>query len=169
LQITGTIPTPTPTPTPAPTPPSLSAAPSKTSFLMNGKAVSVPEAYNVADNNYLQVRGIAALLNGTAAQFNVSWDGSYAVIETGKPYSGTSTPAKLAPTTNVRKSATQFKIDGSVVSYDNAYLIDGDTNYLQLREFAEKLNGTASQFNAYWDSALSSAVIEPGKPYTGVK
>jgi hypothetical protein len=53
--------------------------------------------------------------------------------------------------------------------YDNAYLIDGDTNYLQLREFAEKLNGTASQFNAYWDSALSSAVIEPGKPYTGVK
>jgi hypothetical protein len=164
--IAGTAPT---SAQPTPTPPALSAAPSKTAFLMNGKAVSVPEAYNVADNNYLQVRGIAALLNGTAAQFNVSWDGSYAVIETGKPYSGTSTPAALAPTTNVRKSATQFKIDGSVVSYDNAYLIDGATNYIQLREFAEKLNGTASQFNVYWDSSLKQAVIEPGNPYTGVK
>jgi hypothetical protein len=148
---------------------SLSASPSKTSFLMNGQAVSVPEAYNVEDNNYLQLRGIAALLNGTAAQFDVNWDGTYAVIETGKPYSGETNPATLADTTNVRKSNTQFKIDGAVVTFDKAYYIDGDTNYLQLREFAKKLNGTASRFNVYWDGELSSAVIEPGKPYTGVK
>jgi hypothetical protein len=154
----------------APTAPpteALSAKPSKTAFLMNGKAVSVPEAYNVADNNYLQLRGIAMLLNGTAAQFNVTWDGTYAVIETGKPYTGTTNPATLAPTTNVRKSSTKFKIDGYVVSFDKAYYIDGDTNYLQLREFAEKLSGTASQFDIYWDSTQSKAVIEPGKPYTG--
>ncbi len=50
-------------------------------------------------NNCLQLRGIAVLLNGTVAQFNVSWDGTYAVIETGKPYTGTAMPAKLAETT----------------------------------------------------------------------
>jgi hypothetical protein len=149
--------------------PALSASPSKTAFMMNGESVSVPEAYNVEDNNYLQLRGIAMLLNGTAAQFNVTWDGTYAVIETRKPYTGTANPATLALTTNVRKSNTQFKIDGKVVSFDKAYYIDGDTNYLQLREFAEKLNGTSSRFNVYWDSEQSKAVIEPGKPYTGVK
>jgi alpha-tubulin suppressor-like RCC1 family protein len=152
-----------------PTTPILSASPSKTSFLMNGQAVSVPEAYNVEDNNYLQLRGIATLLNGTAAQFDVTWDGTYAVIETGKPYSGTANPATLKDTTNVRRSTTQFKIDGAVVSFGKAYYIDGDTNYLQLREFAEKLTGMKSQFNVYWDGELSSAVIEPGKAYTGVK
>jgi len=135
--------------------------------MMNGQAVSVPEAYNVADNNYLQLRGIAVLLNGTAAQFDVSWDGTYAVIETGKPYTGTSNPATLKDTTNVRKSGTQFKLDGQIIAFEKAYLIDGDTNYLQLREFAEKLSGTESRFNVYWDEEAGQAVLEPGKAYTG--
>lgn len=147
----------------------LSAKPSKTAFMMNGQAASVPEAYNVAESNYLQLRGIAALLNSTVAQFDVTWDGTYAVIETGKPYTGTANPATLADTTDVRKSNTQFKIDGKLVSFDKAYYIDGDTNYLQLREFAEKLNGTGSQFNLYYDEAANQAFIEPGKAYTGVK
>jgi len=145
----------------------LTATPSSTAFTMSGRTVSVPEAYAINGNNYLQLRGIAALLNGTAAQFDVSWDGTYAVIETGKPYTGTATPATLAETTNVRKSTTQFKIDGTLVSFENAYYIDGDTNYLQLREFAEKLSATASKFNVYWDSTAGQAVIEPGTAYTG--
>jgi len=147
--------------------PTLTASPSETSFIMNGEAVSVPEAYLVNGNNYLQVRAIAALLDGTGAQFNVSWDGAYAVIETGKPYGGTANPATLAETSDVRESFTTFKIDGEVVGFDNAYLIDGDTNYLQLREFAEKLSGTESRFNVYWDEEAGQAVLEPGKAYTG--
>jgi len=147
----------------------LSAKPSKTVFVMNGETVSVPQAYNVNDNNYLQLRAIAVLLNGTEAQFNVSWDGKYAVIETGKPYVGEANAATLAPTTDVRKSSTKFKIDGELAEFEKAYLIDGDTNYLQLREFASKLTGTKSQFNIYYDEVLKQAVIEPGKPYTGVK
>ena len=143
------------------------AKPSKTTFVMNGKTVSVPEAYDVGGNNYLQLRGIAVLLNGTAAQFNVSWDGTYAVIATGEPYTGTASPATPSETSNVRKSWTQFKIDGKVVSFDNAYFIGGDTNYLQLREVASKLSGTASQFNVYWDAPRNQAFIVPGAAYTG--
>ena len=111
----------------------LTAIPSKTSFEMNGKPVSVPQAYNINDNNYLQLRGIAVLLNGTKAQFNVGWDGKYAVIETGKAYSGEANYAAMQTTTNVRQSNTSFKIDGKPVTFEKAYLIDGDTNYLQLR------------------------------------
>ena len=154
--------------TPPPPPPSLSATPSQTNFIMNGNPIAVPEAYSVNDNNYLQLRAIAALLNGTQAQFDVSWDGQYGVIETGKPFSGTTTSTTMRPTTDVRPSNTSFKIDGEVVTFERAYLIDGDTNYLQLREVAELLSGTSSQFNAYWDAGTSTAVIVPGVPYTGV-
>jgi len=147
----------------------LSATPSKTNFQMNGKSIDVPQAYNVKGNNYLQLRAIAELLNGTEAQFNVDWDGTYAVIETGKPFTGTTNPATLQDTTNVKVSTTEFKIDGQIVTFAKVYKIDGDTNYLQLREFAEKLRGTKSQFNVYWDEELKIAVIEPGKEYTGVK
>jgi hypothetical protein len=145
------------------------AKPSSTTFVMNGQVVSVPEAYDVnRGNNCLQLRAIAVLLNGTASQFNVSWDGTYAIIETGKPYTGTATPAKLAETTNVRKSNTKFSIDGSITSFDYAYFIDGSTNYLKLREVAAHLSGTSSQFNVYYDEVKKQAVIEPGKAYTGV-
>jgi hypothetical protein len=72
----------------------LTATPSDTSFMMNGVPVSVSEAYLLNDANYLQLRSIAVLLNGTAAQFNVTWDSDSgkAVIEPGKPYEGTAAP-----------------------------------------------------------------------------
>ena len=145
----------------------ITATPSQTSFVMNGKPVSVTAAYTINSTNYLQLRAIAAMLNGTAAQFDVGWDGQFAVIEPGKPYSGAITATKLQNTANVRQSTTKFKLDGKVFTFSDARLIDGDTNYLQLREFAQKLSGTASQFNVYWDGAAGQAVIQPGAAYTG--
>lgn len=47
-------------------------------------SISVTEAYTINETNYLQIRAIAAMLNGTAAQFNVGWDGQFAVIEPSK-------------------------------------------------------------------------------------
>jgi len=145
----------------------LIAMPSTTSFVMDNKPISIKQAYVVNGNNYLQLRAIAELLNGTKSQFNVYWDGKYAVIETGKPYNGTANPASLSITSDVKKSSTAFKLDDKIITFENVYLIDGGTNYLQLREFASKLKGTASQFNVYWDSKASQAVIVPGAEYTG--
>lgn len=142
------------------------AIPSKTDFMMDGKPVSVTTAYSINDTNYLQLRAIAVMLNGTSAQFDVGWDGQYAVIETGKPYSGTITNTNTQNTTNVRISNTKFMLNGKAFTFLDARLIDGDTNYIQLREFAQKLSGTASQFNVYWDSTASKAVIQPGVAYT---
>lgn len=144
------------------------AEPSKTNFVMNGKPVSVTAAYMITGNNYLQLRAIAVMLNGTSAQFEISMDGQYVVIEPGKPYSGTVTQTKLQNTTDVRSSNTKFKMNGNVITFSDARLIDGSTNYIQLREFAQKLSGTKSQFNVYWDSAAGQAVIQPGVAYTGV-
>ena len=156
----------TPAPVTPPTP-AVTAAPSKTSFVLNSKPVSVTAAYTINSTNYLQLRAIAAILSGTTAQFDVGWDGQYAVIEPGKPYSSAVTQTKLQNTANVRQSGTKFKMNGEVFTFTDARLIDGDTNYLQLREFAQKLSGTASQFNVYWDSGAGQAVIQPGVAYTG--
>lgn len=144
------------------------AEPSKTNFVMNGKSVSITAAYMINGNNYLQLRAIAAMLKGTSAQFDISMDGQYAIIEPGKPYSGTITQTRLKNTTDVRPSNTKFKMNGKVITFSDARLIDGSTNYIQLREFAQKLSGTKSQFNVYWDSAAGQAVIQPGVAYTGV-
>lgn len=150
------------------TPPvTVTAEPSQTRFVMDGKPVSVTAAYTINGTNYLQIRAIAAMLNGTAAQFDVGYDGQYAVIEPGKPFSGTVTATKLQKTTDVQKSGTKFKMNGEVFTFSDARLIDGGTNYIQLREFAQKLSGTASQFNVYWDDTARQAVIQPGVPYTG--
>lgn len=153
------------------------AAPSKNDFVVKGKGVDtvmdapqvVKQAYSINQTNYLQLRAIATLLNRTEAQFNIGWDGKYAVIETGKPFTGTVTGSKMKTTKNVRNSATKFKLGSEVFSFSDARLINGDTNYIQLREFAQKLSGTASQFNVYWDTALNQAIIQPGAPYTGTK
>lgn len=64
-------------------------------------------------------------------------------------------------------SQAKFVLDGKEVSLDSAYLID-ESNYLQLRSVAKLLSGTESQFNVYWDDKLLQAVIETGKPYTGI-
>jgi len=145
----------------------ITATPSKTNFVINGQPVSVTAAYTISGTNYLQLRAIAAMLNGTTAQFDVGWDGQYAVIEPGKPYSGTVTEVKLQNTTNLRQSDTKFKMNGEIFTFADARLIGGDTNYLQLREFAQKMGSTASKFNVYWDSKAGQAVIEPGAVYTG--
>jgi len=147
----------------------LVATPSETSFAMNGVPIVISQAYDINDNNYLQLRAIAVLLNGTEAQFNVSWDETYVIIETGKPYTENANPAALETTSDVKPSNALFKIDDDVVTFNKAYLIDGDTNYLQLREVAEKLSGTKSQFNVYWNDELEQAVIETGVAYTGTK
>lgn len=154
----------------------VSASPSKTDFVVKGigkdakeTPKSVTQAYNINNTNYLQLRAIATLLNGTDAQFNVGWDGQYAVIEPGKAFTGTVTGSKMQTTKYVRPSATKFKFNGEVFSFADARLINGDTNYIQLREFAQKLSGTASQFNVYWDSAAGKVVVQPGSAYTGTK
>lgn len=152
------------------------ASPSKTDFVVKGIGKDAKEtpkpitqAYTINNTNYLQLRAIATLLNKTDAQFNIGWDGQYAVIEPGKAFTGTVTGSKMQTTKYVRTSGTKFKLNGEVFSFADARLINGDTNYIQLREFAQKLAGTASQFNVYWDSVSGKVVVQPGAAYTGIK
>lgn len=145
-----------------------------TEFLVNGELKSV-HAYLINGTNYLQLRGLAAILSGTSAQFDVTWDDvySYPGIETGKPYTGSQESYQMLRETEGYNNGEGFWIyrDGELMGslYDVWYIRDpAEHNYVGIRSFAKWLNGTASQFNVYWDDALQKVVIEPGAYYTGV-
>jgi len=145
-----------------------------TQFLVNGELKSV-HAYLINGTNYLQLRGLAAILSGTSAQFDVTWDSiySYPGIETGKPYTGAEESYQLLQVTEGYNNGEGFWIyrDGELRGdfYDVWFIRDpAEHYYVGLRAFAQWVNDTASQFNVYWDEALQKVVIEPGAYYTGV-
>lgn len=92
------------------------AMPSQTTFVMDGKEVSLNSAYAIDGSNYLQLRSVAELLSGTKSQFNVYWDNDLrqAVIETGKPYTGTA-PAEVTQP----DSPQSYKV-GDMITLANA-------------------------------------------------
>lgn len=137
-------------------------------FVIDGKPVKTVATYKLYGQDYLQLRTVAALLNGTKSQFDVGWDGQYATIEPGKAYSGTVTDVKLQSTADVRVSNSKFKLNDVVFSFWDGKLIGGDTNYIQLSELGFRLNGTASQFNVFKDEKTGNIIIKTGVAYRGI-
>ena len=112
--------------------------------------------------NYIKLRDLAMLLNGTAAQFQVGWDGSIAIT------------TKTAYTPNGSEGSTPYwgdrgytendavtTVDGAVAELSSFVLHDdvgGGYAYYQLRDLARLLG-----FNVGWNG--SSIFVETDKPY----
>lgn len=141
------------------------------SILVDGQAVAF-DAYalrdeNGNDTNYLKLRDVAHVLNGSAAQFDVGWDahsGSIS-IATGTAYASP----------NGSEMSTPFSGDQSYTENTSAILINGtktdlsaitltDANggaytYFKLRDLGQSLG-----FGVDWDAASGSIVIDTAKP-----
>ena len=100
------------------------------------------EIYNIGGYNYFKLRDIAALLNGTAAQFSVDYDPQYGmvILRSGEPYAVQ--PGDLV--TGVDRSASALPtlqgitLNGESVEFENVYNIGGN-NFIRLREMGEAL------------------------------
>jgi uncharacterized protein YkwD len=97
--------------------------------------------YSIADNNFVKLRDIASLLNGTSAQVNIDYADGTASITTGKAYSkpdGT----ELKPIGSSAKTAvptdTRLVVNGSPVTNVTVYMID-DNNWLKVRDLGQTL------------------------------
>lgn len=143
----------------------MTATPIKANFVVDDNAAVKQSVYTIEGSNYLDLRSLATLLNGTSSQFNVVRDGKYENIETGKPYTGTVKSTSLKKTTNLMKSTTEFKIDGKVIAINNSVSIKDKGDYLKISEVAKRFSGTAAQFDFY--ASKGQLVIRTGKPYTG--
>ena len=155
------IPAPAPTPTPPPTP-QLTASPTSSTVLINGKSVSF-DAYNINDNNYFKLRDIAYALSGSGKQFEVTWDGANNAINltSGQPYTpvGGEMAGKGAGNKTPVPTTSTIYLDGKQITL-TAYNID-DNNYFKLRDI-----GAAFNFGVDWDGANNTIIIDTSKGYT---
>lgn len=118
------------------------ANPTNDTLYVDGK-LQTPSIYKINDSNYFKIRDIAALLNGSARQFEVGYDeatGSVTVT-TGRAY--TVTGAEL---TGSESTKTQPAVPSGSTIYVNGqkldltvYNIDG-FNYFKLRDLGQALD-----------------------------
>ena len=161
---------PEPTTPPAETIPASGTAKASTQAVeVDGKKVEF-QMYALLDangnsTNYVKLRDLAHVLNGTAAQFSVGYDGTIS-LTTGQPYEDTGSEM-TTPFSGDRAytgGGQSVKINGQAVELTAINLLDdngGGYNYFKLRDL-----GAALGFNVSW-SAERGIFVETDKPYAG--
>lgn len=119
----------------------ISATPTTAPIMVDDKEI-LCEAYNIEESNYFKIRDLAAALNGTGKQFQVSWNqkenaiyltSKMAYTPVGGELSGSAKKSEKA-----KKSICKIYFDDVEIAV-NTYQI-GENNYLLLRDIASFLN-----------------------------
>lgn len=136
---------------------------------LDGKKITLP-AYalkdeNGYDTNYVRVRDLAELIDGTASQFNVDWSGSVDLTPR-TPYTtrnGTELKVPFSGPQPYTVYTGETKVGGAVTAFDAFTIVynDGGHTYYKLRDL-----GKALGFNVGW-SAERGIYIETDKDYIG--
>ena len=84
-----------------------------------------------------------------------------AVIATSLPTAGAANALTVVPT----RTKGQAVYVGSTRVYPTGYNIN-DNNYFKLRDVAGAVNGTAKQFQTYWDESKQAIELFRGVPYS---
>lgn len=120
------------------------------------------ESYNIDGNNYFKLRDLAQVVNKTAKNFEVEWDGAKNAIKliSNKVY--TPIGGELAKGDGKSKSAqvttSAIYKDGKEISL-TAYNIGG-SNFFKLRDIAK-----AFDIGVTWDGPTNTVGIDTGKRY----
>ncbi|PKM57363.1 MAG: hypothetical protein CVU98_06445 [Firmicutes bacterium HGW-Firmicutes-3] len=141
--------------------PILYANPTASNLFVNGQIRNV-DAYNIDGNNYIKLRDLATLINGTKNQFEIKWDSKKNAINLFSHMGYTSVGDELKPGTPSKKDAVKTSsmiyIDGKLVSL-TAYLIEGN-NYFKLRDVMK-----AFDVGVYWDERTNTISIDTNLSY----
>ena len=134
---------------------------------VDGKAVTFA-CYALKDENgnatnYIKLRDLAILLNGSAAQFEVGWDGSVTITtQTAYTPNGSELSTPYAGDRAYQETTAETKVNGQAVGLSAFVLSDdngGGYTYYQLRGL-----GRALGFNVGWSSD-KGIFLETDKPY----
>lgn len=117
------------------------ATPTGNSIYVDGKQVN-GAAYMINSNNYFKLRDIAAMVNGSAKQFEVSWNQTEKRIDltTNKAYTvvGGELALPSATTKAAKESTAAVYKDGTKAAY-TGYTIS-DNNYYKLRDLCKDMD-----------------------------
>lgn len=143
------------------------AYPSTQKVDVDGKAVEF-QCYALKDQsgndtNYIKLRDLADILNGSAAQFQVDWNGKV-TITTGQGYTkdGSERSTPFSGRRVYKEVTDQTLVNGKAADLAAFTLMDdngGGYTYYQLRDL-----GKALGFNVGW-SADKGIFVETSKPY----
>lgn len=134
---------------------------------VDGKAVTF-ECYALKDangnaTNYIKLRDLAVLLNGSAAQFQVGWDGSVTITaKTAYTPNGSELSTPYSGDRAYQETNAATKVNGQTANLAAFMLTDdkgGGYTYYQLRDL-----GKALGFNVGW-AADKGIFVETDKPY----
>ena len=116
----------------------MTVKPTSSKVLVNGTSVAF-DAYEINGNNYFKLRDLAAAVNGTGKNFQVSWDDSRKAINLLAGQSYTAQGGELVKGDGKAKTATpnasMIYLDGNEIKA-TAYTIGGN-NYFKLRDVAK--------------------------------
>lgn len=133
------------------------ATPFTTNLTVDGKTADCA-AYTIGGSNYFKLRDLAALLNGTAMQFEVGFDVSTQSVSltSGKAYTsvGGELAAAGSETVSAAESSWKLAVDGHAVSRKMQMI--GWSNYVTLQDL-----GTVLGFKVDYASDANTAVIAP--------
>jgi len=115
--------------------------------------------------NYVKVRDVAQILNGTPAQFNVTWNGAVDLVSK-TPYTanGTEMNTPFSGDRVYHTATASTKVNGAPTGLEAFVLYDdkgGGYTYYKLRDLGQALG-----FNVGW-TAQRGIFIETDKPYQG--
>lgn len=117
------------------------ATPTGNSIYVDGTKVN-GAAYMINSNNYFKLRDVAAMVNGSAKQFEVSWnqEGKRIDLTTNKAYTvvGGELALPSATTKTAKESTAVVYKDGSKAAY-TGYTIS-DNNYYKLRDLCQDMD-----------------------------
>ncbi len=135
---------------------------------LDGKEVEF-QCYALKDEkgnptNYIKVRDLAYLCNGTPAQFEVGWDGDVLITRHSQyTANGSELSTPFSGDRPYRNSRSVTRIDGQAVDLSAFMLTDdngGGYTYYKLRDLGENIG-----FNVGWDPGRGMIFIETDKPY----
>lgn len=138
------------------------AEPSVNKVYVDGEQANVATC-GINGNNYFKLRDLAAILSGTDAQFEVTWDratGSITLTE-GKAYTTVGGELGAIP------AANQTAEDSTAVVYRDGVQVDytgyniNNNNYYKLRDIAADFD-----FGVTWDRDTKSVLITTTEGYT---
>lgn len=154
------------------------ATPTGNSIYVDGKQVN-GAAYMINSNNYFKLRDIAAMVNNSAKQFEVSWNQNEKRIDltTNKVYTvvGGELALPSATTKTAKESTAVVYKDGTKAAY-TGYTI-ADNNYYKLRDLCKDMDIGVKYDNAtkrvdilttvgYGDEDSATTPTEPTTPTT---
>ena len=140
----------------------LTAYPATMTALLDGEQVR-PVGYNINGNNYYKLRDIAMILNGTTAQFGVTWDRKTRSMDLtpGTGYEAVGGELGAIPTQNASAQTGNqaVLINGSTASL-RAYNVDG-YNYFKLVDLGDALG-----FAVDYEADTRTVVLTTPQPET---